>query len=84
MRWRRARKLPPPRYRLQLLTCSANWWRPAWSNFALKPRREGESQRLNAHCEEVYEPIALLNAILNLYVRKAQEAEHRFAMGEAV
>lgn len=39
-------------------------------------------ERLNAHCEEVYELIASLNAILNLYMPAAQEAEHRFAMGE--
>jgi ATP-dependent DNA helicase DinG len=39
-------------------------------------------ERLNAHCEELYELIASLNNILNLYMPAAQEAEHRFAMGE--
>ncbi|WP_312972196.1 ATP-dependent DNA helicase DinG [Atlantibacter sp.] len=39
-------------------------------------------ERLNAHCEELYEHIASLNNILNLYLPPAQEAEHRFAMGE--
>ncbi|SUG48623.1 ATP-dependent helicase [Salmonella enterica subsp. arizonae] len=39
-------------------------------------------ERLNAHCEEVYELIASLNGILNLYMPATQEAEHRFAMGE--
>lgn len=39
-------------------------------------------ERLNAHCEELYEHIASLNNILNLYLPPSQEAEHRFAMGE--
>lgn len=39
-------------------------------------------ERLNAHCEELYELIASLNNILNLYMPAGQEAEHRFAMGE--
>ena len=39
-------------------------------------------ERLNAHCEELYELIATLNNILNLYMPAGQEAEHRFAMGE--
>lgn len=39
-------------------------------------------ERLNAHCEELYELIASLNNILTLYMPAAQEAEHRFAMGE--
>lgn len=39
-------------------------------------------ERLNAHCEELYELIASLNNILTLYMPDAQEAEHRFAMGE--
>ena len=39
-------------------------------------------ERLNAHCEELYELIASLNNILNLYMPAAQVAEHRFAMGE--
>lgn len=38
-------------------------------------------ERLNAHCEELYELIASLNNILNLYMPAGQEAEHRFAMG---
>ncbi len=37
---------------------------------------------MNAHCEELYELIASLNNILNLYMPAGQEAEHRFAMGE--
>ncbi|SFF02099.1 ATP-dependent DNA helicase DinG [Phytobacter palmae] len=39
-------------------------------------------ERLNAHCEELGELIASLNNILNLYMPAAQEAEHRFTMGE--
>ncbi len=39
-------------------------------------------ERLNAHCEELYELIASLNAILGLYMPAGTEAEHRFAMGE--
>lgn len=39
-------------------------------------------ERLNAHCEELFELIASLNAILNLYLPAGQEAEHRFPMGE--
>ena len=39
-------------------------------------------ERLSDHCEEVYGLIASLNNILNLYLPAAQEAEHRFAMGE--
>ncbi len=39
-------------------------------------------QRLNAHCEELYELIASLNSILGLYMPAGTEAEHRFAMGE--
>lgn len=39
-------------------------------------------ERLNAHCEELYELIASLNNILNLYMPATQDAEHRFAMGE--
>nr|WP_318382267.1 ATP-dependent DNA helicase DinG [uncultured Enterobacter sp.] len=39
-------------------------------------------ERLNAHCEELYELIASLNNILNLYMPAAQVAEHRFEMGE--
>ncbi|WNP33272.1 ATP-dependent DNA helicase DinG [Enterobacter kobei] len=39
-------------------------------------------ERLNAHCEELYELIASLNNILNLYMPPGQAAEHRFAMGE--
>lgn len=39
-------------------------------------------ERLNAHCEELYELIASLNNILNLYMPTGQAAEHRFAMGE--
>ncbi|XWJ90715.1 ATP-dependent DNA helicase DinG [Phytobacter ursingii] len=39
-------------------------------------------ERLNAHCEELYELIASLNNILSLYMPAAQEAEYRFAMGE--
>lgn len=39
-------------------------------------------ERLNAHCEELYELIASLNNILSLYMPAAPEAEHRFAMGE--
>lgn len=42
----------------------------------------GDPERLNAHCEELYELIASLNNILNLYMPAGQEAEHRFAMGE--
>lgn len=38
-------------------------------------------ERLNAHCEELYELIASLNNILNLYMPAGREAEHRFAMG---
>ena len=38
-------------------------------------------ERLNAHCEELYELIASLNNILNLYMPAGQEAEHRFPMG---
>ncbi|MDU1951682.1 MULTISPECIES: ATP-dependent DNA helicase DinG [Atlantibacter] len=38
-------------------------------------------ERLNAHCEELYEHIASLNTLLNLYLPPSQEAEHRFAMG---
>lgn len=34
-------------------------------------------ERLNAHCEELYELIASLNNILNLYMPAGQEAEHR-------
>lgn len=41
-----------------------------------------DPERLNAHCEELYELIASLNNILNLYMPAGQEAEHRFAMGE--
>ncbi|MHC0443556.1 hypothetical protein, partial [Flavobacterium sp. 3-210] len=37
---------------------------------------------LSEHCEEVYALIASLNAILDLYLPAAQQAEHRFAMGE--
>ncbi|WP_370611731.1 ATP-dependent DNA helicase DinG [Citrobacter meridianamericanus] len=40
------------------------------------------AERLNAHCEELYELISSLNSILNLYMPATQEAEHRFAMGE--
>ena len=39
-------------------------------------------ERLSDHCEEVYSLISSLNNILNLYLPSAQEAEHRFAMGE--
>jgi len=39
-------------------------------------------ERLNAHCEELYELIASLNTILGLYMPAGTEAEHRFAMGE--
>jgi ATP-dependent DNA helicase DinG len=39
-------------------------------------------ERLTGHCEELYELIASLNAILNLYMPAGQEAEHRFPMGE--
>ncbi|WP_318392017.1 ATP-dependent DNA helicase DinG [Enterobacter sp.] len=39
-------------------------------------------ERLNPHCEELYELIASLNTILNLYMPAGQAAEHRFAMGE--
>ena len=39
-------------------------------------------ERLNAHCEELYELIASLNSILGLYMPAGIEAEHRFAMGE--
>jgi len=39
-------------------------------------------ERLNAHCEELYELIASLNSILGLYMPAGAEAEHRFAMGE--
>ena len=39
-------------------------------------------ERLSDHCEEVYSLISSLNNILNLYLPAAQEAEHRFAMGE--
>ncbi|WP_312269218.1 ATP-dependent DNA helicase DinG [Pseudescherichia sp.] len=39
-------------------------------------------ERLNAHCEELYELIASLNSILGLYMPTGTEAEHRFAMGE--
>ena len=39
-------------------------------------------ERLNAHCEELYELIASLNSILGLYMPAGTEAEHRFAMGE--
>lgn len=39
-------------------------------------------ERLSEHCEEVYGLISSLNNILNLYLPAAQEAEHRFAMGE--
>ncbi|WP_437888688.1 ATP-dependent DNA helicase DinG [Phytobacter sp. V91] len=39
-------------------------------------------ERFNAHSEELYELIASLNNILNLYLPAAQEAEHRFTMGE--
>lgn len=40
------------------------------------------AERLNGHCEELYELISSLNNILNLYMPATQEAEHRFAMGE--
>ncbi len=46
------------------------------------PCRWRSPERLNAHCEELYELIASLNNILNLYMPAGQEAEHRFAMGE--
>ncbi|STT02354.1 ATP-dependent DNA helicase DinG [Klebsiella pneumoniae] len=39
-------------------------------------------ERLTAHCEELFELIASLNNILNLYMPAGQEAEHRFPMGE--
>ncbi|TGC71503.1 hypothetical protein C9F09_30050, partial [Salmonella enterica subsp. enterica serovar Wilhelmsburg] len=39
-------------------------------------------ERLHAHCEEVYELIASLNASHNLYMPAAQEAAPRFAVGE--
>lgn len=39
-------------------------------------------ERFNAHCEELYELIASLNTILDLYLPAGQEAEHRFTMGE--
>ncbi|MBV8043473.1 ATP-dependent DNA helicase DinG [Pluralibacter sp.] len=39
-------------------------------------------ERLTEHCDELYELIASLNNILNLYMPAALEAEHRFAMGE--
>jgi hypothetical protein len=39
-------------------------------------------ERLTGHCEELYELIASLNNILNLYMPAGQEAEHRFPMGE--
>ena len=39
-------------------------------------------ERFNAHCEELYELIASLNTILDLYLPVGQEAEHRFTMGE--
>ncbi|MTH47681.1 ATP-dependent DNA helicase DinG [Intestinirhabdus alba] len=39
-------------------------------------------ERLNAHCEELYELIASLNTLLNLLMPAGQQAEHRFAMGE--
>lgn len=63
-------------------TCSRNWSLPAWSSFARRPSAVGDPERLNAHCEELYELIASLNNILNLYMPAGQEAEHRFAMGE--
>ncbi|HFE3743346.1 TPA: ATP-dependent DNA helicase DinG [Klebsiella quasipneumoniae subsp. similipneumoniae] len=39
-------------------------------------------ERLAGHCEELFELIASLNNILNLYMPAGQEAEHRFPMGE--
>ncbi len=39
-------------------------------------------ERLTGHCEELFELIASLNNILNLYMPAGQEAEHRFPMGE--
>ena len=39
-------------------------------------------ERFNAHCEELYELIASLNNIFNLYLPAGQQAEHRFTMGE--
>ena len=42
----------------------------------------GNPERLNGHCEELYELISSLNNILNLYMPAGQEAEHRFPMGE--
>ncbi|ROP59105.1 ATP-dependent DNA helicase DinG [Enterobacter sp. BIGb0383] len=39
-------------------------------------------ERLNAHCEELYELIASLNRILDLLMPSDPQAEYRFAMGE--
>ena len=75
-------EISAPWYRLQLdlfsklvATCMEQF-RPKTTPPVATP------ERLNAHCEELYELIASLNTILNLYMPAGQAAEHRFAMGE--
>lgn len=75
-------EITAPRYRLQLdlftklvATCMEQFRPKTIPPLAIP-------ERLNAHCEELYELIASLNNILNLYMPAGQEAEHRFAMGE--
>lgn len=75
-------EITAPRYRLQLdlftklvATCMEQFRPKTILPLAIP-------ERLNAHCEELYELIASLNNILNLYMPAGQEAEHRFAMGE--
>ena len=75
-------EITAPWYRLQLdlfsklvATCMEQF-RPKTTPPLANP------ERLNEHCEELYELIASLNNILNLYMPAAQEAEHRFPMGE--
>ncbi|GHL77116.1 hypothetical protein ECZU34_48640 [Escherichia coli] len=74
-------EITAPRYRLQLdlftklvATCMEQFRPKTIPPLAIP-------ERLNAHCEELYELIASLNNILNLYMPAGQEAEHRFAMG---
>lgn len=74
-------EITAPRYRLQLVIQQTR----GDLHGAVSPETTpplANPERLNAHCEELYELIASLNNILNLYLPATQEAEHRFAMGE--
>ena len=75
-------EITAPWYRLQLdlftkliATCMAQF-RPKTTPPLAVP------ERLADHCDGLYEQIASLNNILNLYLPETQDAEHRFPMGE--